>query len=228
MKEKEILKNCKRGEAVEYILEENGVSTSLVIWRDNRCVYLLSTICGINPSTAVKRFDRSKGEYGNVSCPAIVKVYNKHMGGVDLMDSHLGRHHIRIKTRKNWYRRLFYHLLDMAIINSWIIHRRVSRKRKTSTSDIRNDSAKEMTQKQFLIYVGESLLKSGSRAPKRGRPSGGDQCPISKKRMKQGTIPIKEVRLDGVGHRPVHERRESKMRCKNAKCTGHTYWKCAK
>ncbi|CAA9997218.1 unnamed protein product, partial [Nesidiocoris tenuis] len=54
-----------------------------------------------------------------------------------------------------------------------------------------------------------------------------DQYPITKKRLKQETIPPKEVRLDGVDHRPVLERGESKMRCKNANCSGHTFWKCA-
>lgn len=48
-----------------------------------------------------------------------------HMGGVDLLDVHVSRYKIRIKSRK-WYHRLFYHILDLVIINLWIMWKRVN------------------------------------------------------------------------------------------------------
>lgn len=35
-----------------------------------------------------------------VSCPRVIKEYNPHMGGVDLMDSFNGRYRIRMESRK--------------------------------------------------------------------------------------------------------------------------------
>lgn len=59
-----------------------------------------------------------------VPCPAVVAVYNSHMGNVDLLDSNIGRHHIKMRS-KRWYMRLFFHLVDMTVINSWILYRRM-------------------------------------------------------------------------------------------------------
>ncbi|CAK1592781.1 unnamed protein product [Parnassius mnemosyne] len=50
------------------------------------------------------------------------------MGGVDLMDSFLGRNRIRMKSRK-WYMRIFYHLLDLTVINSWVLCKKVEEKK---------------------------------------------------------------------------------------------------
>ena len=62
-----------------------------------------------------------------VDCPNIVKEYNYHMGGVDLMDGLLGRYHIRMKTKK-WTLRLFYHFVDMATVNAYLLYRRIHSK----------------------------------------------------------------------------------------------------
>lgn len=58
-----------------------------VKWFDNRPVTLLSTFTGANPITQVQRWDKKQKEAVQVPCPNIVTVYNKSMGGVDLMDS---------------------------------------------------------------------------------------------------------------------------------------------
>lgn len=46
------------------------------------------------------------------------------MGGVDLLDGLLGRHKIKMRSRK-WYIRLFYYMIDVTIVNSWLLHRRI-------------------------------------------------------------------------------------------------------
>lgn len=42
------------------------------------------------------------------------------MDGFDMLDSLIGRHKITMRTKK-WYMRLFYHMLDMTIINFYCI-----------------------------------------------------------------------------------------------------------
>lgn len=66
---------------------------------------------------------RSKSaETQNIPCPAAVKEYNRFMGGVDLLDSFIGRHKILLKSKK-WYIRIFYYLLDVTVCNAWTLYR---------------------------------------------------------------------------------------------------------
>ena len=46
------------------------------------------------------------------------------MGGVDLLDSIIGRYRIAMRSKK-WYFKLFYHFLDMSLVNAWLLYRRV-------------------------------------------------------------------------------------------------------
>jgi len=52
----------------------------------------VSTYCGENPKSKIIRFDRSQKTNIEVNCPMLIKEYNKHMGGVDLLNSHIGRY----------------------------------------------------------------------------------------------------------------------------------------
>lgn len=72
---------------------------------------LLTAMTGEIPTSKVDRFDKKNKKMVSVDCPNLVKQYNKHMGGLDLLDSLLGGHKIKIRSGK-WYFRIFYHLLD--------------------------------------------------------------------------------------------------------------------
>lgn len=73
---------------------------SAVVWKDNRLVTLLSTFFGEHPKSEVLRFSKSQKKSVNVPCPSAVTIYNKHMGGVDLLDANIGRYKIRMRSRK--------------------------------------------------------------------------------------------------------------------------------
>lgn len=45
------------------------------------------------------------------------------MGGVDMMDRMIAHYPHGFKNKK-WYLRVFFHLLNMAIINSWLLYRK--------------------------------------------------------------------------------------------------------
>jgi len=117
-------KKVDRGTSEECVTTVDGVDISNVVWKDNKTVMLLSTLAGKIPMHQVERYDRKNKKRVTVDCPEIVKVYNKHMGGVDLLDSIMGRNKIKIRSKK-WYFRLFYHLLDMSIVNAWLLYKRV-------------------------------------------------------------------------------------------------------
>ncbi|CAH2002199.1 unnamed protein product [Acanthoscelides obtectus] len=95
-----------RGTSKEYNTETEGVPNSSIAWKNNKIVSLVSTFCGTLPKSKADRYDKSQNKRVEIDCPKIVKEYNKHMGGVDLMDSLIGRYRIKLKSRK-WYFRPF-------------------------------------------------------------------------------------------------------------------------
>ncbi|KAH9632248.1 hypothetical protein HF086_002883 [Spodoptera exigua] len=50
-------------------------------------------------SREVQRFNRKKKVFETVPCPKAVLVYNRYMGGVDLLDSMLGYYRIKVRSK---------------------------------------------------------------------------------------------------------------------------------
>ena len=93
-------------------------------WHDKRDVCILSTNCSpIEPDFVVQR----RGQNVNVSKPAVVGLYNSHMGGVDLNDQ-LRQYYNIGRSSYKWYKYLFWFLIDVSICNSFILfnHHKVS------------------------------------------------------------------------------------------------------
>ena len=138
----------------------NEVDISHTQWQDNKTVSILSTFAGKLSTSRLERFDKKSKTMKQVVSSHAVTIYNKPMGGVDLLDICLGRQNIQVKTRKLCFR-LFYHLPDVKIINAWVLYNRVVTK--SLSSHIRL--------KDFAAKVGEGLCKVGiDSLKKRGRP----------------------------------------------------------
>lgn len=84
---------------------------------------MISTYAGAEPEDTVTRYDRKEKKHVEVSRPFAIKEYNKFMGGVDLVDRMIAHYPHGFKSKK-WYLRVFFHLLNMSIINSWILYRK--------------------------------------------------------------------------------------------------------
>lgn len=208
-----------RGTYEEKVAHHDGVDFSATVWKDNKVVTLLSTYVGAEPAGKVQRFDKKLKQKIDVPCPKVVQEYNMHMGGVDLMDSYLGRYRIRVKSKK-WYMRLFYHLLDLAVINSWVIFKKNMTAKGTPKKQLPNLG-------EFRNELADALCNVGtSNGSKRGRPSNSSLEEQAKKRRGPAhPLPCKDVRSDGVAHWPVFSNR---LRCKLPQCKGTTQWACSK
>lgn len=220
---KDVLKtSVPRGSYSENVTNFEDVRFSAVSWKDNRQVLLLSTYIGAQPVDSIGRFDKKQKKAVTISCPKIIKEYNAHMGGVDTMDSYLGRYRIRMKSKK-WTNRIFYHLLDLSVINSWVLYKKLSIRKGENPKKI-------MPLVDFRTILAETLCKYGSYSEnKRGRPSlNKNDNSVKNKRPKTGAqiLPVIDVRKDGIGHDKSYEPKRNQ--CKYAQCKKLTSVMCSK
>ena len=109
--------------AYEYRMdEETGVLVCQ--WYDNKVVSVGSNTHGVEPTHEVRRYDGQAKKHINVSCPSLINAYNKNMGGVDKCDMLISLYRNCLKSKK-WYKRIIFHMLDMSIVNAWILYRAI-------------------------------------------------------------------------------------------------------
>ena len=79
----------KKGRGSHDFRVESTTNTICVRWQDSKAITLMSNYAGINPIDKARRWDKGSMEYSNVNRPYIIKEYNSHMGGVDMLDAHI-------------------------------------------------------------------------------------------------------------------------------------------
>ena len=125
-----------------------------VVWKDKRDVCLLTNIH--DPP----REDSYCDEHENAIKPAIVADYNRHMGHVDNAYRMTNSYTASRQTWK-WTIKLFFHLLGLAIVNSYIL--------------LSSCGGKKISHRNFqLILTREMLARSGHEPPPSmsvGRPA---------------------------------------------------------
>lgn len=132
------------------------------------------------------------------------------MGGVDLADMLIALYRTPFKAKK-WYLTIFGHLLDVCVINAWLLLRREAALMK----DKYNDGLKT-----FRVNVAEMLLQ-------RDRPAlAAAPTSVTEKLIKHPSVPrpVTEVRLDKYDHFPICA---EKARCRHCKA-GQSRIKCLK
>lgn len=91
-------------------------------WVDNKVVSLLTTIDNANDSLQVTRKTKTAGVWSTkvVPQPRTVNNYNKYMNAVDRSDQILATNNV-LRKCMSWWKTLFFHLIDIAVVNSFIL-----------------------------------------------------------------------------------------------------------
>ena len=114
---KDLIKNGRC--AMDYRCDSNS-GIMAVKWVDNSVVNFVSNFVGVEPIGELERWCGKEKVRNNIPCPQIVQQYNKSMGGVNLADMLLSLNQTPGKT-KHWYQRIFWYLIDMAMLGSYTV-----------------------------------------------------------------------------------------------------------
>ena len=94
-----------------------------VKWMDSQTVTLIrSNVGNLNQILSVLPCQKGASSKSTVPCPIIVKKYNQSMGGVDLCDQYTAAYHLDRRSKFPFYLRIFFDLMDVAMVNSFIIY----------------------------------------------------------------------------------------------------------
>jgi len=91
----------------------------LTKFNDNKCIFLITNILS-NEMTEKERWNKKSKEFYTIPIPKAIKYYTKYMKGTDLSNQLISYYEMNRKLYKFW-KRIFFHLIDMAIINSYIL-----------------------------------------------------------------------------------------------------------
>ena len=122
---------------------ENGVLA--LQWKDKRLITILSTVHDSSMVTKTRRTRLSSTGRENVEKPLMVDRYNTFMGGVDKSDQLLSYYGFNHRTVK-WYKRATFHLIDLAIVNAYILYQ------------MSTQTEKHMSHVQFRIKLATQML----------------------------------------------------------------------
>lgn len=100
----------------EIIWRRNG-DIYVTKWKDKRDVLTISTAHHPSLIETKNRFGETKIK------PSDVVDYNKNMSGVDRLDQMTSYYSSPRKTIR-WYKKVLFHLIDMAVWNSYFLYRR--------------------------------------------------------------------------------------------------------
>lgn len=185
-------------------------------WFDNKFVHIISNYQGPFPVNKVKRWSVAEKKKIDIPRPASIAEYNSFMGGIDLHDMLVELYRVNIKVRR-FYLRIIYHLIDMCVVNAWLLYRRHCKQLKIK---------KTTSLLSFKLDIAYALLQAGkNKVHKRGRPSLSSTPPTTKKKL-FAPRPVDDVRYDEIAHWPFPTTK--KQRCKHCikSYTTNTCSKC--
>ena len=115
---------------------EANETVSLVVWmdkkyrtKDKKVVFITNCVPSIPTDSSQFQEKNIRDPFFKftrqpVPSPPVLKAYNHRMGGVDRHDRLVGLHKIPLSSKRG-YIKVFFHLLDSAVVNAWILFKTV-------------------------------------------------------------------------------------------------------
>ena len=224
--DKDMMKKA-RGSHIELETDFEGAELRAVKWYDNRCVTLLSSFSSAEPLGACSRYDKKQKKLIQLPCPDMVRVYNKGMGGVDLMDALVALYRIHVRSHK-YYHKLIFHFFDVAVVNAWLLYRRDA-----DHLGVRKNMQLQL--QSFKLNIANVLLRQGkcvssTSRPGRPRSTSLDYEHKKKKATCHGLkpIPAPEIRKDKIDHFVMVYQEGERPCCKLPGCGKRSSYYCKK
>ena len=174
-------KKLKRGN-FDWRMDEAGIS--LVKWMDTKALSFISNFELPSHEVPISRKNKD-GSTTVVSGPSVASSYRNHMGAVDKADMLKSLYEIDRKSHK-WWHRIFFHFLDVAVVNASIIFKQMS--------------DESMTLKTFKRRIIAGLINS--KGLKRSRESEDMSVNAMNLNSKTKESVAPEIRKDASEHLP--------------------------
>lgn len=191
-----------------------------VKWFDSKGVMVASNFPGSHSVSRVKRWDKNVKHNVFVTCPSIIKLYHKFLGGAYAFNALINSYRIQFRSKKG-YHRFFFHFVDMVIANSWLLYQR-----DCDSLDVPKKEQKDLL--AFRTSIAQALCMQFNEIYSIKREPAPSDVEVQKKKYRgpSRALPTLEVRSDAVGHWPVVV--TERQRCKVAKCKGQSVYRCSK
>ena len=154
-------KNPKAPKLQKGEIRTQNLGTSVVLalqWMDKKLVSMLTNLHNNTTVTKTRRTREGQNHREQVVKPLCIDEYNHYMGGVDKSDQMLSYYGFNHKTLK-WTNRVAFHLLDLAIVNSYILYK------------LSKQEKKHKTHSQFRIDLAKNLLLTAGAEEETGLPT---------------------------------------------------------
>lgn len=125
-------KTMKRG---DYESRTSYKGISWIKWNDNKPIQFLSNFHDPSIKTTVSRRQKD-GTSIQINCPQATRDYNNYMNCVDKADQLKSTYEISRKSKK-WWLRIFWHFIDVTVVNSFIIYKQNTPSTKMNLIDFR-------------------------------------------------------------------------------------------
>lgn len=205
-----------RGESHQFVRDP----VSLVKWKDNKSVLMVSNCTGADQTDFVKRWDKQTKSYKDITAPRIITNYNNHMGGVDVLDQMMEYYRAFIKTKK-WTLKVIIHFLDLAVVNAW-------RKYQIDCKANNLPRNKILALLDFKMEVADAWLNTQAQSRQLINDSDTeDEQPLVKRKY-MPPKPSDAKRYDGYNHLPTFDELSAPRSCRLETCTSRSKIRCTK
>ena len=169
---------CKNQTSCMYVRDDCTVYS---VWKDTKCLSVLSTkYPGYSEKTVKCNTKDADGhhEKSDVPIPSPIYRYNKYMSGVDKSDQLINYYNV-LRISKKYWKTLFFHFVDISIVNSYIIHTAKEKK------PMKHYEFRERLVRGFSGFSTSSCTREAESA---GKESTSNQCSL----LEHQPVPLQE------------------------------------